>query len=531
MTDETPLTDTTPPVGYDTPPTEAGIFSLDEDTRIVRGLLVPWDEPTDPRHKHPAIFPRATITVPRDLAVLRANRDHQLTDPVAVFSRVEDTDRGLVVELKIADTDEGDELIQQHREGKYRRLSAEFRNLVKRGQEVVSGVLTGAAFVPAGAFASATLFSLDPIEEAPDDSPEPPETEPIESAETQEEDVSTLDDVATVPGTLAQVAPKKEELFELMPEREDLFALMRRVKEYGDPAAARELAKIGEASMFALSDVKVSGTNQLGTAAIQTGWIGKVWEGDASERIIVPLLTPGILTKLSWAGWKWNAKPTMATWTGNKAALTSAAVTATAVTGSAQRFAGGHDLAREFYDFNETEALEAYAAAMVESYKELSDDYALEKLVDGATALEYDDAAVPADVPAVLAKLVQGALAVVQSGKALPTFAVLSEALYAQYLYTMRDNTLEFLATSANLKEGTLSGMRIVPDPYGELADDQLLVGAKRAAKALELPGSPVRVNALDLVNGGVDQAFFGYIGIQVDRATALQLVSDPASA
>lgn len=509
---------------------ESGLFTLDETTRTARGLLVPFHEPTDPAHRHPTVFRPDTITIPADTSLLRANRLHELTDPVATFT-AEETPHGIEAVFTIARTPEGDELISQHRAGELTHLSGEFRKLVKRGSEVLSGILTGAAFVPAGAFASAALFSLDPITETPETPESSPELEdptPPPAAEPKEEIMPENGAVATVPGLPPIPADPQASVFRLMPERDDLFSLMQKVRDYQDPDAIRALAGIGERNLFALSDVKISGSGQLGTAAVETGWIGHVWEGAAYERVIVPLLTPGPLTKLTWAGWKWNAKPTMAAWAGNKAALTSAAVTATAVTGSAQRFAGGHDLAREFYDFNETEAIESYAQAMVESYAELSDNYALDQLIAGATAADADT--YPGTVPDVLGKIVQGALAVIRTGKSRPTFAVLSEELFAQFIYTMRDNTLEYLASSAGLEGGTLAGMTIVPDVTDSLAADQVLVGARRAARALELPGSPVRVNALDLVNGGVDNAFFGYIGIQIDRATALSLISDPAS-
>lgn len=511
---------------------DTGLFTLDEHTRTARGLLVPWDEQTDARHKYPAVFRRGTITVPSDISVLRANRNHDLVDPVATFSLVEDTPRGIEAVFRIAKTPEGDELIEQHKRGELTHLSGEFRKLVRNGVEIVSGILTGGAFVPAGAFASASLFSLDTIEEAPEvsTSVEPSNTEPTPAPDTPQEEKIMVDTIATVPGTLPAPLKETENVFQIMPESDDLFSLLRRVKQQGDPEARAQLAKIGETSMFALSAVKISGVNELGTAAVQAGWIGHVWEGNSHQRLIVPQLTPGILTKLTWSGWKWNAKPEMASWSGNKAAITSGTITATAVTGSAQRFAGGHDLAREFYDFNETEAIEAYAAAMVESYSQLSDRYALQKLVDqttsnGATVKEN----YPLDVPAVIGKIVQGALKVFTTGKGIPSTAVLHPALYANYVMTMRDKTLEFLGSSASLESGVLAGLTVIPDPYAILKADEVLVFAKPAARALELPGSPVRVNALDLVNGGVDQAFFGYIGIDIQRPEAIVRVADAA--
>ncbi len=513
---------------------EAGVFSLNEETRTVRGRLLTYGEHTNPRHKYPAMFPKGTVSF-APMVLMRGNRDHNLVDPVATFAEVIDQEDGIDVALTIADGPEGDRLIADHKEGKYKRLSPEFAKLVKRGSEVISGVLTGAAFVPEGAFASSALFSLDPIEEAPEVAPaaeENPQPEP--PAQQQEESMST--DVVTRPGAapaaVENPTPTEQQVFSLMPEREDLFTLIKRAKEQGDPEARAALAKIGEGNMFALSDVKISGSNQLGTAAVQAGWIGHVWEGRTHERIIVPTLTPGALTKLTWAGWKWNSKPVMAAWAGNKADVPSGTVTASPVSGSAQRFAGGHDLAREFYDFNETEAIEAYGQAMVDSYSELSDKYALQKMWDqsvtnGATVKDT----YPTDVPLVIGKIVQGALKVITTGKGIPSTAVVSLALYSQYVMLMRDHTLEFLTTAASLESGVLAGINVIPDPYGVLAADEVLVYAKPAARALELPGSPVRVNALDLVHGGVDSAFFGYIGIDIQRPEAIVRVADAADA
>jgi hypothetical protein len=56
-----------------------------------------------------------------------------------------------------------------------------------------------------------------------------------------------------------------------------------------------------------------------------------------------------------------------------------------------------------------------------------------------------------------------------------------------------------------------------------QLAAGTVYAGVKSAAKWREFPGSPVRVDAQHLANGGVDEAFFGYWAIekQHDRGIA----------
>jgi len=54
-----------------------------------------------------------------------------------------------------------------------------------------------------------------------------------------------------------------------------------------------------------------------------------------------------------------------------------------------------------------------------------------------------------------------------------------------------------------------------------------VLVGDKAAATSYELPGSPIRVEAENIANGGIDEGFFGYHGVVINEPQALALVSD----
>ena len=45
----------------------------------------------------------------------------------------------------------------------------------------------------------------------------------------------------------------------------------------------------------------------------------------------------------------------------------------------------------------------------------------------------------------------------------------------------------------------------------------------------MELAGSPIRVNALDIAKGGVDEAVFGYVAARIDSTDGLSRIINNA--
>jgi hypothetical protein len=81
-----------------------------------------------------------------------------------------------------------------------------------------------------------------------------------------------------------------------------------------------------------------------------------------------------------------------------------------------------------------------------------------------------------------------------------------------------------YLNAALGLTEGDLEGFIIRPS--ASVTAGKVLVGCREAVTVLELPGVPIRVDALDLARGGVDKAAFGYAGVQINDALGLQLVT-----
>ena len=525
---------------------EGTLTAADAGARTVTGVLLPYAVPG--RTSAGRVTASAgALTLPADPREVSLNIEHDYTRPVGRASGLTDLDDALHATFLVANTRAGDDLLEEVREGLRTHLSVEVDDPVIRGGRLVGGRLSAAAAVVRPAFAGADLTmtaadvgDLPDVPDVPDTPPDvtphdvtvdgvpyvpdPPDTAtPDQPADATAADDPQDDDreEPTVTDTLTAAAPRGVHApatatpLVAVEHPRDLFRLLATAYREGDATL-----------LAALSDITISGTGSIGDTVSQPAWVGEFWSGEPHQRVVIPQLTPGTLTSLVVKGWRWGVKPRVDRWAGNKTDVPSNAATAEPDDTTAQRFAGAHDIAREFRDFPNEEFWASYFEAMRSSYSIESDAYALEELVAAATPVTLGT--VPADTPAVLAALVDAALVVNRKGR--PTFAFLAEDVFRDYALLPTDHVLELLSSSlSSLSEGSFAGFSIQPTPYDQddapvLTSGQILVGTRRAAKALELPGSPIRVEGLDIVRGGVDPALFGYTAVQVDEPGGLAL-------
>lgn len=266
--------------------------------------------------------------------------------------------------------------------------------------------------------------------------------------------------------------------------------------------------------LAALTDITYSAT---GVNVVQPQWVGELWSGSPYTRVIVPLIASDTLTSLEIQSWRWVQKPAMAEYAGDKTPIYSNPVSTEPVSDDAKRYAGGHDVDRALIDFPNPAILEGYYQAMTESYARLTDTAALTALKAGATVVTAGT--VPAGITPEAALLVDLALAVIDT--APPTFAIVASDVYRALLLTPADQVLALLSQSLNLDGGSLAGFRIVP--RGDMTAGSAIVGTRSAATFYELGGgTPIRVQALNIVNGGVDAGVFGYAGTVIHDADGL---------
>lgn len=260
----------------------------------------------------------------------------------------------------------------------------------------------------------------------------------------------------------------------------------------------------------ALSDITQTA---VGVDVEQPDFVGQLWQGADYQRKVVPLIAGKALTSYQITGWRWTTKPAVASWAGDKAAITSNAPATEPYSVGASRLAGAHDIDRKFRDFNDTAFFEAYYSAMTDSYRRLSDAAA----VDGIEAAATDILA-PAYV-GFLGAIAAGVSALDDATNVQSTFVLANKAdLIPWALATTNFDVPAFLELLG------VDPKRIVT--HNSVTAGHVLVGTSAAIKFRELPGVPIRVEAIDMTKGGVDAGVFGYYAIELHDATGIQDVT-----
>lgn len=240
------------------------------------------------------------------------------------------------------------------------------------------------------------------------------------------------------------------------------------------------------------------------------GWVGELWSGVAYQREIVPLLTAGRLTNWKLTGWRWINRPEVDDYAGDKAEIPSNPVSTESVPVEAKRLAGGHDIDRKYFDFNDQEFIASYFRAMTESYAYESDQRAAAFVVASATAA--------GTAPTLLKAVAKGARSVKTLSRARATFALVNPTDLDTLLDVTNDDVPAFLSLlGINPESFTASDF---------VAAGTVIVGAKPAATFYELPGSPIRVEAVDIARGGRDGAVFGYYATLLHSAKGIAKVT-----
>lgn len=479
-------------------------------TRTISGRVLPWGETG--RTSHGAItFPRGSINVPADITRVKLLAGHSPDGvPVGHATSWEARDDGLYMTFQFGQTSDADTALMQAADHIIDAFSIEAYGIEKEGMSVTRSFLSAVALVPIPAYAGARVDAVHAAEggeyvTAEGDAAEGDAATPRNDRPATDNETTADDDTADHDGD--EDMPKNTLKPGTLPGDAEGGAPAEVHASFNDALDYFTAVANGDSTDGLIAELTdITDAGMVGRSAPQ--WLGELWSGVTYERRIVPLLTQAPLKSRKAIGYRWTKKPGVKEYAGNKAEIPSLPASIEPVERDAKRWAGGNDLDRAFWDFGETEFLNAYWRAMAESYAYETDQDAAKFLINEANDV--------ADADHLIHAVARGALTIDKDLHSPATFALINPDDYESILALTNLDAPAYLDKVGPLADPArwVSSQFV---PRGEV-----IVGAKAAVTHYELAGSPLRVEAEHLARGGRDAALFGYTALMVNKPEGL---------
>lgn len=480
----------------------------DDAKRTISGLVLPYDRPGYTNAGTVTVKDGA-VTLPDDISRVKLLRDHS-TDagftPVGYATAVEDTPDGLRMSFKIGATADGDIALADVTERVRDALSVELIHTTIDGAgTLTAGELSAVALVPIPAFADARVDLITAALHT-DDAP---------AADDEEEDAATdteNPDDADASANETENVDTPNDNDTSTPNTEGDTVTQTAKAPAGIQAAAKTKPLTLTGAIHALTDLRAGRQTPEITAALDDitysanpstrapQWLGELWEGVSYTREIVPTMTQATLTSLEVRGWRWKKKPQVDDWAGDKTDIPTNTAETEEVTSRAKRLAAGWDFDRAYWDFNETEFITAFFEAAREDYAIKTDERAAKAIVDWATT---ESSLTPTAQPDLLHAAAHARQLIKIASRTEPTAILVNpNDMFGLFSITALDipQYLELLGVDPD---------KFISTPLAP--EGTIIAYAKPAVKWYEMAGSPIRVNAQHIAQGGVDEALFGY--------------------
>lgn len=426
--------------------------SEDVDARELSGLVLPFGKPGRTSRGKLAVTASA-VKLPEDLKRIKLYRDHSDANgvPVGYATAAEVKDDGLYMSFRIGATPDGDAALTDVAEGIRDALSVELVAPQITGSQITAANLSAVAIVATPAFEDARVTTA----------PKRPSL------------------VSRLSGSLVTAGQSAEDTLNL------------------DRASAIIAASASGSDDGMLTAALGELTNAGHPDVTDADWLGELWQGAPYTRLIVPTLASKPLTRYTLRGWKWNTRPTVDDYAGDLAEIPTNTPTTSPVETDAERIAGGHKIDRKYIDFADSEFINSYLREMTGSYLIKSDQKAATFVIAEA---------------AKKTELVQPDL-LRAAGRARQEIKNTLRVEPTTYLVNPND-LFDLLNVTIMDQPQYLQLIGVDPAKFIDHQDvpaGTVIAYHQNAFLWGELPGSPIRVNALDVARGGSDEALFGY--------------------
>lgn len=263
----------------------------------------------------------------------------------------------------------------------------------------------------------------------------------------------------------------------------------------------------------ALSDIVPAA--DAGGGFLQPQWLGELWTPVAARRDYIESIQRAALTTGTKVhGWRWVTTPVVGPYAGNKTPIPSNAATTEPVEEPISRLAGGWDVDRIFVDLGDPGFLESFFQAATRDYALKTEALVSSRLQNNATD------ATATDLVGALGVIAQ----TLSTVGATPGFIGVAADLWGEFLAITSDQAPFWLASGSSVSlsgaDASVGGLRFFVDP--NLPAGHVLGGDSQAATYYEAQPAPLRVQAVNIPDGGIDIAVFGYQAVLVNDLRAI---------
>jgi len=523
-----------------------GKLTATDDPRVKTGLLLPFGE-IGRTNKGKLTAAAGVLQIADDLDPLTLEHDDKA--PIATL-QVEEVPAGLQCSVRYLETTAGNDALAEYEAGVRTGLSVEIDDLARTGKgptiragKLIAGLVTGGSQVRTPAFMSAKLAAAD-VPDAPDQGATPDfqtvyEGDVIPTVELDGEPLDGVSKVTVSEKTIAITTstdttdPTTQEnpmTASRTPVAGKLQATALQPKPKDDKlkASVSDFASLMGRYYQTLDGKLLAALNDVTPANIlgvdQPMFIDEAWSGQPYARQVVPGFNHADLTDFEITGWTWDVKPEGGDYAGNNGPIPTNTIKTKAVDAEAERWAMGHGFDLKYKHFPRPSFWESYIKAGAESYARWSDAKALAEIV--AAAPYVAPGVVPDGVNTALTYIVDGVIAVLNETNTIADGAYLATDLWRDLMLVRADDALAYLNAMLGFDEATLTPRNFQIKPLAALTAGQALVKCKPAATIHELAGAPIRVEALAIANGKVDEGMFGYQGVVLHDEGGLALVA-----
>ena len=562
---------------------EGGEVLANFDDRTLTGLLLPYGEEGRTNVGRFTVM-AGDIEIPADPSVVSLNEDHDRFAPLGRATRLWETTAGIMATFLIGRTPAGDAaLTDPTRRCLSAEFKTGIKNgratggILAAAAKVARGAFPSAQVLAADAELDEETATIEPGEQATvaEDHSEVVYTDEdgkqyrrvYDSVTTE---VATTDGIeTTITTTITEEATEAPAEVDTEKENQEVTAsaIVPATARAGaptadtvtttktGPSAASVLAAFAatrrpildqagkeakDAAALVLAELQdITEDLIAGGDVARPTWLGQLYQGIPYEREYIVLGTLG--TDITYAGkqgytlHRGTADAPVnrlgAPYAGNKAPISSGVGFTKGQSSDLFEWAFGADIARKFFDLpGAEEAVEAFFRLVLEDHLQWSDGVALEvwrttaglpvaaKAYPGVDGHDYANA---------LGMVIQGILAVkakkADGRRDKPTFILANELAYEELIYTPKDLVPEFVNFTASTDwQGSGDGLVLVVGDTGITSTPSVIVGSGKAVEFDELPGGPLKIDALDLANGGIDKAIQGYLQVFIVREEAV---------